>query len=145
MKILVSACLMGRLCKYNAGHNFRQAVADLAQKHELVEVCPEVMGGRTIPRKCIEIRNGRFIEADGTDVDAEVRDGVFQALEIAKKENVELAVLKSRSPTCGVHQIYDGTFSGTLIDGQGALTEGLEALGVRVIDDEELLSFPEFS
>jgi len=74
-----------------------------------------------------------------------VRDGVFQALEIAKKENVELAVLKSRSPTCGVHQIYDGTFSGTLIDGQGALTEGLEALGVRVIDDEELLSFPEFS
>ena len=84
MKILVSACLMGRLCKYNAGHNFRQAVADLAQKHELVEVCPEVMGGRTIPRKCIEIRNGRFIEADGTDVDAEVRDGVCQALEIAK-------------------------------------------------------------
>ena len=143
MKILVSACLMGRSCKYNGGHNFRQAVAELARRHELVEVCPEVMGGRTIPRKCIEIRDGRFVEADGTDVDDEVRDGVRQALEIAKKENVELAVLKSRSPTCGVRQIYDGTFSGTLIDGRGAQTEGLEVLGVRVLDDEELLSHPE--
>ncbi|MBE6426351.1 MAG: DUF523 domain-containing protein [Planctomycetaceae bacterium] len=143
MKILVSACLMGRPCKYSGGHNFRQAVADLAREHELVEVCPEVMGGRSIPRKCIEIRNGRFVEADGTDVDAEVRGGVCLALEIAKNENVELAVLKSRSPTCGVHQIYDGTFSGTLIDGRGALTEGLEAIGVRVIDDEDLLASPE--
>lgn len=139
MKILVSSCLLGRMCKYNGGHNFRQCVADFIQGNEVVEVCPEVMGGRTIPRTCIEIRDGRFVDENGLDVDEEVRAGVQMALEIAKQEQIDIAVLKSRSPTCGVHQIYDGTFSGTLINAQGAFAQALMENGFRVLDDEDLV------
>ena len=76
MKILVSACLLGRNCKYDGGNNFRQNVVDLLRGHEVVEVCPEVMAGRSIPRKPIELLNGKFIEEDGTDVDVQVQRGV---------------------------------------------------------------------
>lgn len=138
MKILVSACLLGRNCKYDGKNNFRQCVADFVQGHEVVEVCPEVMGGRSIPRPSIEIRNGRFVDVNGQDVDEEVRAGVKQALEIAKREQIDLAILKSRSPTCGVRQIYDGSFSGKLVDGQGAFAHALTENGFRVLDVEDL-------
>ena len=137
MKILVSACLLGRNCKYDGGNNFRQNVVDFLRGHEVVEVCPEVMAGRSIPRKPIELLNGKFIEEDGTDVDAQVRRGVQDALEIARAEKIDLAILKSRSPTCGVRQIYDGTFSGKLIPGKGITTKKLESLGVKVINEDE--------
>ncbi|MDO4426062.1 MAG: DUF523 domain-containing protein, partial [Planctomycetia bacterium] len=90
------------------------------------------------PRLAIEIKNGRFVDINGQDVDDEVRTGVQMALEIAKKERIDLAILKSRSPTCGVHQIYDGSFSGKLIDGQGALAQALAENGFRVLDAEDI-------
>ncbi|MCR5163800.1 MAG: DUF523 domain-containing protein [Thermoguttaceae bacterium] len=138
MKILVSACLLGRNCKYDGGNNFRQNVVDLLRGHEVVEVCPEVMAGRSIPRKPIELLNGKFIEEDGTDVDAQVQRGVQDALEIAREEKIDLAILKSRSPTCGVRQIYDGTFSHRLVDGEGAFAKVLRENGFRVLDVEDL-------
>lgn len=138
MKILVSACLMGTNCKYDGKNNFRQHIADFVKGHNVIQVCPEVMGGRSIPRLAIEIKNGRFVDINGQDVDDEVRTGVQMALEIAKKERIDLAILKSRSPTCGVHQIYDGSFSGKLIDGQGALAQSLAENGFRVLDAEDI-------
>lgn len=138
MKILVSACLLGRNCKYDGGNNFRQSVVDFLRGHDVVEVCPEVMAGRSIPRKPIELLNGKFIEEDGTDVDVEVQRGVQDALKIAQKEKIDLAILKSRSPTCGARQIYDGTFSHRLINGEGAFAKALRENGFRVIDVEDL-------
>jgi len=138
MKILVSACLLGRNCKYNGGNNYRQNVVDFVRGHEVVEVCPEVMGGRSIPRKPIELLNGKFIEADGTDVNDGVQRGVQDALKFAQEEKIDLAILKSRSPTCGVHQIYDGTFSNHLINGEGAFAKVLRENGFRVLDVEDL-------
>lgn len=138
MKILVSACLLGRNCKYDGGNNFRQNVVDFLRGHDVVEVCPEVMAGRSIPRKPIELLNGKFIEEDGTNVDVEVQRGVQDALKIAQKEKIDLAILKSRSPTCGARQIYDGTFSHRLINGEGAFAKALRENGFRVIDVEDL-------
>lgn len=138
MKILVSACLLGRNCKYDGGNNFRQSVVDFLRGHDVVEVCPEVMAGRSIPRKPIELLNGKFIEEDGTNVDVEVQRGVQDALKIAQKEKIDLAILKSRSPTCGARQIYDGTFSHRLINGEGAFAKALRENGFRVIDVEDL-------
>ena len=137
MKILVSACLLGANCKYNGGHNLRQQVLALGQEHELIPVCPEVAAGLGIPRIPIEIRNGEVVRSDGVSVDDAIRAAVSDIL--AKlPQDIELCVLKARSPTCGVHQIYDGSFTGTLANGMGVLARALKDAGYRVVDDEEL-------
>lgn len=138
MKVLVSACLLGENCKYNGGNNYDPAVVDWLRDHEVVPVCPEVLAGMPVPRIPVELRGGRAVNKEGADVDAAYRAGVAQAVQRAKAERIELAVLKSRSPTCGVKQIYDGTFSGTLVDGQGLLAQALRENGFRVIDAEDL-------
>lgn len=137
MKILVSACLLGENCKYNGGNNYREQVAQLAKDHELIPVCPEVAAGLGIPRIPIEIRNGEVVRSDGISVDAAIRGAVADILS-ALPEQIDLCVLKARSPTCGVHQIYDGSFTGTLVDGAGVLAGALMDAGYRVIDDEEM-------
>ena len=137
MKILVSACLLGENCKYNGGNNLRQQVLALGQEHELIPVCPEVAAGLGIPRIPIEIRDGEVVRRDGVSVDQAIREAVENLL--AKlPQDLDLCVLKARSPTCGVHQIYDGTFTGTLVDGAGVLAQALENAGFRVVDDEEI-------
>ena len=137
MKILVSACLLGENCKYNGGNNLRQQVLALGQEHELIPVCPEVAAGLGIPRIPIEIRDGEVVRRDGVSVDQAIREAVENLL--AKlPQDLDLCVLKARSPTCGVHQIYDGTFTGTLVDGAGVLAQALKNAGFRVVDDEEI-------
>ena len=137
MKILVSACLLGENCKYNGGNNLRQQVLAMGQEHELIPVCPEVAAGLGIPRIPIEIRDGEVVRSDGVSVDDAIRSAVAQIL--AKlPQNIDLCVLKARSPTCGVHQIYDGSFTGTLVEGAGVLAQALLNAGFRVVDDEEL-------
>lgn len=137
MKILVSACLLGENCKYNGGNNLRQQVLAMGQEHELIPVCPEVAAGLGIPRIPIEIRDGEVVRSDGVSVDDAIRAAVSDIL--AKlPQDIELCVLKARSPTCGVHQIYDGSFTGTLTDGMGVLARALKDAGYRVVDDEEL-------
>lgn len=138
MKILVSACLLGENCKYNGGNNLRQQVLEMGQEHELIPVCPEVAAGLGIPRIPIEIRDGKVVRRDGVSVDDAIRAAVSDIL--AKlPQDIELCVLKARSPTCGVHQIYDGSFTGTLTDGMGVLARALKDAGYRVLDDEELI------
>lgn len=140
MKVLVSACLLGRNCKYNGGNNYREKVEEFLQGKEVIEVCPEMLAGLGVPRTPIEIRDGEVVSRDGNSVDTAIRAAVAQVLQDIRDEQIECCILKSRSPTCGVHQIYDGTFSGTLIDGAGVLAQALKEAGYRVLDDEDLQS-----
>lgn len=137
-KIIVSACLLGENCKYSGGNNFDPKVAAFAEGREVIPVCPEVLAGLGIPRTPIEIRDGAVISRDGVNVDAAIRRAVAQILEQLKDADIECAILKARSPTCGVHQIYDGTFTGTLVDGAGVLAQALKDAGYIVLDNEDL-------
>ena len=138
MKIMVSACLLGENCKYNGGNNLNEKVLNYINGHEVIPVCPEVLGGLPIPRVPAEIVNGVVTTKDGRNVDVEFRKGAEIALEMAKKEQVDLVILQSRSPSCGVKQIYDGTFSGTRIDGQGVFARLLKENGFKMIEFEDL-------
>lgn len=137
-KLLVSACLLGRNCKYNGGNNYCAAVAEFVKDKEIIEVCPEVQSGMSIPRTPIELVNGVLMDRDGNDVDARLRAAVAQAMESIKDQEIDCAVLQSRSPTCGVNQIYDGSFSGKLISGSGVFAKALKDAGYRVIDAEDI-------
>lgn len=138
MKVLVSACLVGRNCKYSGGNNYSKKLVEFLKDKEVIGLCPEVEGGLSIPRPRVEIRDGKAVNEFGQDVDVQFRNGVSAVMERIKSQDIDLAVLQSRSPTCGVHQIYDGNFTGTLIDGQGFLAEALINAGYKVIDVEEL-------
>lgn len=138
MKILVSACLLGSNCKYNGGNNRNERVRDFVRGHELISVCPEVMAGLGTPRTPVEIVNGNVQTRDGRSVDAELRAAVARILDDIKDLQIDCAVLQSRSPTCGVNQIYDGTFSHTRVEGSGVLAQALKDAGYRVIDAEDV-------
>jgi uncharacterized protein YbbK (DUF523 family) len=99
-----------------------------------------MLAGLGVPRTPIEIRDGEVVSRDGNSVDTAIRAAVAQVLQGIRDEQIECCILKSRSPTCGVHQIYDGTFTGTLIDGAGVLAQALKEAGYRVLDDEDLQS-----
>ena len=138
MKILVSACLLGENCKYNGGNNYNAAVAEFVKSKEILPICPEMMAGMGCPRTPIEIVDGVLMDRNGNNVDESMREAVAQAMELIRKENIQCAVLQSRSPTCGVNQIYDGSFSGKLIKGSGVLAQALKAAGYQVIDAEDV-------
>lgn len=131
---MVSACLLGRNCKYNGGNNLNEKVVSFLQGHEIVPVCPEEILG--VPRVPMEIVGGVLINKEGTVVDEPIRKAVAKIVE--ENTDVDLAILKSRSPTCGVHQVYDGTFSGRLIEGMGTLAQALKERGIRVLDAEDI-------
>ena len=139
MKVLVSACLIGENCKYNGGNNLNKKLMDFLKDKEVISVCPEVLGGLDIPRNPGEIVDGVVRNADGTSVDFEYRSGAEKALDIAKANYIDLAILQSRSPSCGVNQIYDGTFSGTKIKGHGVFATRLIEEGFKVLDIEDLV------
>ena len=138
MKILVSACLLGRNCKYNGGNNYSERLVRYLQGREVVEVCPEVLAGLGTPRTPIELLDGVVVSRDGNVVDGAVRAAVAQILRDIDALDIECAILKSRSPTCGVHQIYDGTFSGQLVDGAGGTARLLKKHGIPVINETEV-------
>ena len=136
MKVLVSACLLGTNCKYNGGNNLDEKVLAYLADQEILPVCPEVVLG--VPRIPMEIVDGKLVNKNGENVDHIIRNAVSDIMDKIKDESVNLAILKSRSPTCGVKQIYDGTFTGVLIDGSGVLAEALKNAGIRVVDAEDL-------
>ena len=142
MKILVSACLLGQKCKYNGGDNYNEQVMAFIEGHEVIAVCPEVAGGLPIPRRSCEIVDGKIVNTAGESKDREYREGAEKCLQIAKETNADLAILQSRSPSCGVNQIYDGTFSGRLIAGSGVFTSLLRENGFRTLDAEDLDKSP---
>ena len=138
MRILVSACLLGENCKYNGGNNYSPAVEAFVKDEEVLSICPEMMAGMGCPRTPIEIVDGVLMDRNGNNVDASMREAVAQAMEMIRKEDIQCAVLQSRSPTCGVNQIYDGSFTGKLIEGSGVLAQALKLVGYRVVDAEDI-------
>lgn len=138
MKVLVSACLLGENCKYNGGNNKSEKLSAFLKDKTVVAVCPEVLGGLPTPRTPSEIVNGTVFTRDGENVHAAFCAGAQKALQIAENEQVELAILQSRSPSCGAKQIYDGTFSGRKIEGQGIFAKCLSDAGIPVVDIEDL-------
>ena len=138
MKILVSACLLGENCKYNGGNNYNGAVAEFVRGKEILPICPELMAGMGCPRTPIEIVDGVLMDRDGKNVDTAMREAVEMAMKQLSSEEIQCAVLQSRSPTCGVNQVYDGSFSGKLIPGAGIFAQALKEAGYRVIDAEDV-------
>ena len=138
MMIMVSACLTGENCKYNGGNNRNEKVLRLLAGNRVIAVCPEQMGGLPTPRVPAEIRDGVVTAKDGRNVDREFRAGAAKCLEIARRERPDLIVLQPRSPSCGVKQRYDGTFSGRLVNGSGVTAQLLMENGFRCVDAEDL-------
>ena len=140
MKIMVSACLAGENCKYNGGNNRNEKVLRLMADNQAITVCPEQMGGLPTPRVPSEIKDGLVTVKDGRIVDAEFRAGAAKCLEIAGRWQPDLVVLQSRSPSCGVKQRYDGTFTGRLVDQAGVTARLLMENGFRCLDVEDLVT-----
>lgn len=139
-KILVSACLLGCACRYDGAAMPCEKVIALAKDNVLIPICPEQMGGLTTPRIPSERIQGKdqILTKDGRDVTKDYKRGVEASLNIAKINNIDYAILKQGSPSCGCGQIYDGTFSGKKIAGDGITTETLKKAGFKVISDEDL-------
>ena len=138
MKVIVSACLLGENCKYDGGNNYTPAVAEFLKGKEVIPVCPEMLAGLGCPRTPIEIVNGVVMDRNGNSVDGAIRGAVAQLMEMLKKEEIQCAILQSRSPTCGVNQIYDGSFSHIRITGSGVFAQALKDAGYPVIDVEDI-------
>ena len=119
MKIAVSSCLLGINCKYNGKSNYNEEILKLKEKYEIVPICPEVLGGLPTPRIPSEIINNKVINQEGIDVTLEYTTGANKALQTLKDNNIKIAILKAKSPSCGKGEIYDGTFSHTIIEGNG--------------------------
>ncbi len=141
-KLLISACLLGRNCKYNGGNNYTPLTEALKERYELVPVCPECLGGLPIPHEPSERVGDRVLSKSGADVTAAFQRGAEKTLALALQHGVKKAVLKERSPSCGCGSIYDGTFTGTVVSGSGVAAELLLAHGVEIYGEsrmEELL------
>lgn len=138
MKILVSKCLLGENCRYKGDNCKNDEVLALGNKNELIGVCPEILGGLPTPRCPGERVGDKVLGNNGSDLTAEYRLGAQKTLEIAQSEGVELCILKSRSPSCGCGVIYDGTFSGKLIPGDGVTAELLKKHGFKIKNENTL-------
>lgn len=140
-KILISACLLGEHVKYDGGHNSivdNPFINKLLKLNMLISICPEVEGGLKTPRVPVEIINNRAINQIGEDKTSYFKNGAQKALELCKKHNIKYAILKFRSPSCGNGQIYDGTFSHTLISGDGISSKLLQENNITVFSEKEL-------
>ena len=138
MKIAVSACLLGHDCKYNGSNNRSQKVLDYIKGHEVIPVCPEVAGGLPVPRVPVELKDGRAINRNGEDVTDFFRRGVELTMEKLADQNIDLAILQPRSPSCGCKQIYDGSFTKTLINGKGMFAQALSDAGIPLMDGDDV-------
>lgn len=135
MKILVSSCLLGENCKYNGKNNYNEKVVSFLNKYEIVSVCPEQLGGLTTPRLPSEVKNQKVIRKDGKDVTKNFQNGAMITLEIAKENNCTFAILKKKSPSCGFGEIYDGSFTSTIIKGNGVTADLLYSNGVVICNE----------
>lgn len=137
MRIMVSACLLGINCKYTGGNNANAKVLALAKDpgNEVIPVCPEMLGGLPTPRPPAEVQpDGRVVTQDGNDVTQAFQTGAERTLALVRKWQPDRIILQSRSPSCGVRERYDGTFTGTRIPGQGVTAALLVKNGFSVED-----------
>lgn len=137
MKI-VSACLAGVNCKYNGKDNTCKKVVELVANGEAIPICPEQLGGLPTPRDAAEINNNSVITKNGEDVTEQFEKGAEEALKIAKTAGCTEAVLKAKSPSCGSGEIYDGTFSKKLTEGDGIFAKKLKKAGIAIKNEETI-------
>ena len=137
-KILVSACLLGINCKYDGTNNLNEKVLDYIKDKEVIPICPEILGGLSTPRPPSEIISDKVVNNEQKDVTKEYRKGAEESLKLAKLFNVKKALLKAKSPSCGCGKIYDGTFTKTLIDGDGITTQLFKENNIEVITEIDL-------
>lgn len=138
--ILISACLLGEPCRYDAKGKENRTLLSQLEGHQLVAVCPEIEGGLSTPRPPAEQVGLKVLRENGEDVTPAFTQGASICTTKAVSAHISTAILKSRSPACGCGEIYDGTFSKTLKSGDGVFTKALKAAGVECISDEEFLS-----
>lgn len=137
--ILVSACLLGEPCRYDGKATPCEDVLKLAETHEFISICPEQLGGLPTPRTPCEIQaDGRVVDARGIDRSAAFLAGAAETVRIAKEHGCTHAILKQRSPSCGTHRIYDGTFSGTLVRGMGKTAALLCEAGIETLSEDDI-------
>ena len=140
--MLISACLVGINCKYNGKNNYNEKALDFVKKGIAIPICPEQLGGLTTPRNPSEIRiidnKVHVIDNKNNDVTKEFEKGAYEVLQLAKNLKVDKVILKSKSPSCGIGKIYDGTFSNNLIDGNGILANLLIDNNIEVVDIEDI-------
>lgn len=149
-KLLLSACLAGNPVRYDGASKpqYLHQLQGLIESGRAVTFCPEVAGGMSVPRDAAEIQNGngdrvlkgssRVITFQGEDVTGQFIEGARQALELCQRESISIAVLTEKSPSCGGRQIYDGSFSRTLIDGTGVTAALLKQHGIRVFNESQI-------
>ena len=137
MTVLVSACLLGENCKYNGGNNASPAILEFLKDKQVIPICPELLAGMPSPRPPVEIKDARVIRKNGEDVTDAYCSGVQKAMQRAAQQPIDLVILKSRSPTCGVGQRYDGTFTNTLVQQSGLFAEALLQAGYTVKSSDD--------
>ena len=140
IKVLISACLLGDNVKYSGGNNLTPELVTLLEKYnvDIVKVCPECFAGLPIPRLPSEIKEGKVYSKDGRDITEEFLSGAEKTYQIAKIKRVDFAILKERSPSCGSSFIYDGSFSGKVIEGQGLTARKLSKENIIIFSEENL-------
>lgn len=142
--IAVSSCLAGVSCTYKGGHNNIDKIKELVEQGKAIMICPEVLSGMPIPRDPCEIIGDKVMSKQGQDRTKEYYNGAHKALQILKDNHVAVALLKAKSPSCGKKYIYDGTFSHTLVEGDGITTKVLEENGIIVYNEDSLDEFFEY-
>jgi len=135
---LVSACLAGVKCRYDGSAKPCQKVMDLVEKGDAILVCPEQLGGLSTPRIASEQKGNKVFNKEGKELTKEFERGAQEALSIAKMAGCKEAILKSKSPSCGVGMVYDGSFSGKLIKGDGVFAKLLKTNKIKVLTEEDI-------
>lgn len=138
-RYVVSACLVGKNTKYNGGNNLNEKILKFLEDKEYILVCPEVSGGLPIPRYPSEIVGDRVVNSIGQDVTHEFNLGTQKEIKRVKEFGATKAILKSKSPSCGVNIIYDGTFSGNTINGDGIFVKELKKIGIEILTEIDFL------
>ena len=136
--ILCSACLLGVECRFDGRGKKNRRVAALVKRNILIPICPELLGGLSVPREAAERRGSRIMTQSGQDVTRQFRLGAVRTLRLAKMLKIKKAILKQRSPSCGSGQVYDGTFSGKIVAGNGVTTALLTKNGIQVVSEDDI-------
>jgi uncharacterized protein YbbK (DUF523 family) len=138
MNIIVSGCLLGICCRYNGTGKLSEELVERMKEYHFIPVCPEQLGGLTTPRLPAEKIGDKVILKDGRDVTEEFIQGAKETLKLAQMYDCKLAILTERSPSCGYGKIYDGSFTGQVIDGNGVTAEILSENGIMVIGESKI-------
>ena len=136
--LLISECLCGVCCRYDGDHNRIECLEELKNVYNLVPVCPEVLGRLLTPRPPAERVGNRVLTRDGIDVTEQFKRGATLALAIAIEKNCRCALLKSKSPSCGYGELYDGTFTRTLVKGVGVTSELLLQHDIQIYTEKNV-------